>query len=108
MKSFTILYRAAAFMLGLCIFTSTAIANNFEAVPTGWRLENYAASHTVTLWYTGAPNCTDGHIEGSGMTQDDYNRLWSLILTAKATNQKVGIFYNASGGNCTIVSFYAP
>lgn len=106
MRLLPVLHRAVAVALGLGAVSATAMADNYEAVPTGWRLENYVASHTVTLWYTGAPGCMGGHIEGAGMSQDDYNRLWSLILTAKSTNQKIGIFYTGSGGNCTITSFY--
>ncbi len=108
MRSFLHCCRAAAFAIGLSAFSGAAMANGIEAVPTGWRLENYVSSHSVVLWFTGAPDCTNGQMTGAGMSQDDYNRLWSTILTAKATSQKVGIYYNASGGNCTIVSFYAP
>lgn len=83
-----------------------AFAEQYEAVPNNWRLENYVASHSVKLWFTGAPGCSNGAIEGASLSQDDFGRLWSLILSAKAMNTKVGLFYNASGGVCTINSFY--
>jgi hypothetical protein len=83
-----------------------AFAEQYEAVPTNWRLENYVSSHSVKLWFTGAPGCNDGAIEGASLSQDDFGRLWSLILSAKAMNKKVGLFYNASGGVCTINSFF--
>ena len=83
-----------------------AIANSLEAVPTAWRLENYVSDHKVVLWYTGS-ECANGNLSAA-MSQDDYNRLWSLVMTSKITNRPVGIRYDVSAGVCTIVSFYAP
>jgi hypothetical protein len=99
--------RLGAALLGVSALPASALANNIEAVPTGWRMENYIASQTVVLWFTGASECTMGKL-AADMSQDDYNRLWSLVMTAKATGKPVGIYYNASGGVCTIGSFYAP
>lgn len=74
--------------------------------PTNWRLQNYENnSQPVTLWYTGS-NCDNGHlILPASATEEDRQRLFSLILTAKAANQKVGVFYDSS--TCVISSFYA-
>ena len=83
-----------------------ALANSIEAVPTAWRLENYVSDHRVVLWYTGS-ECANGNLSAT-MSQDDYNRLWSLVMTSKVTNRAVGIRYDVSAGVCTIVSFYAP
>lgn len=99
--------RLGAALLGAVALPASALANSIEAVPTGWRLENYIASQSVVLWFTGASDCTMGKLTAV-MSQDDYNRLWSLVITAKATGKPVGIFYNASDGVCTIGSFYAP
>lgn len=99
--------RLCAALLGVSALPASALANGIEAVPTGWRLENYISSHSVVLWFTSASDCTTGKLTAD-MSQDDYNRLWSLVMTAKATGKPVGIIYNASGGVCTIVSFYAP
>ena len=101
-------FRVMATALVLAAIPSPAVANSLEAVPTGWRLENYISNHTVKLWYTPATECTNGGIEVGSMTQDDHNRLWSLILTSKIINRPVGIFYNVNAGNCTMISFYAP
>ena len=102
------LFRVMATLLALTAAPSPAVANSLEAVPTGWRLENYISNHAVKLWYTPATECTNGGIEVGSMTQDDHNRLWSLILTSKITNRSVGIYYDANAGNCTMISFYAP
>jgi hypothetical protein len=102
------LSRVLALLLLPAALPSMASANSLEAVPTGWRLENYISNHTVKLWFTPATECTSGGIEVGSMSQDDHNRLWSLILTSKIANRPVGIYYNASAGNCTMISFYAP
>lgn len=69
-----------ALLLVPAAFPSMASANSLEAVPTSCRLENYISNHTVKLWYTPAAECTNGGIEVGSMSQDDHNRLWSLIL----------------------------
>lgn len=96
------------FAVGVALSSSvgTAMADNYEGVPANWRLENYVWNHSVKLWFTEAPGCTDGALEGTFLTQDDFSRLWSLILSAKAMQKKVGLFYTANGGVCTISSFY--
>jgi hypothetical protein len=81
--------------------------NQIEAVPTGWRLQNYV-SNVVNIYFTGSA-CTSGALSlPANATSDDKNRLWSTILTAKATGRAVGIFYETVSGNCNITSFYAP
>ncbi len=100
---------AATVALALASVSEMASADEVlevEAVPTAWRLENYVAEHKVVLWFTGATGCINGNLNGTGMTQDDYNRLWSLILTAKASNRPVGVRYTADSLTCNIVSFY--
>lgn len=102
--------RGFAAALFLMSFSSSEIVRADEvfdvvAVPTNWRVENYVAEHKVELWFTGAPQCTNGNLKGSGMSQDDYNRLWSLILTAKASNKPVSMRYTVTNGACIIVSF---
>lgn len=90
------------------ITSSDARANSIEAVPSGWRLEGYVSSHSVNLWYTGAPECQNGGLSGAAMSQDDFDRLFSLIMTSKLANRPVGIIYQVAGGSCNITSFYAP
>jgi hypothetical protein len=102
--------RVFAATLFLMSFTASEVAHADEvfdvvAVPTTWRLENYVDGHRVMLWFTGAPQCANGNLSGSGMSQDDFNRLWSLILTAKANNKPVSIRYTVTNNTCNIVSF---
>jgi hypothetical protein len=73
-----------------------------EAVPTAWRLQDYLDGY-VTLFYTPSTACANGLLKLSG-TEESRNRLWALIMTAKATNKVVGIFYDSS--TCLISSFY--
>jgi hypothetical protein len=90
----------------MSIVGAPAQAGEVYAFPANWRLENYVWNHTVVLYFTGAAGCDNGALSASGMSQDDVDRLWSMIMTAKATNKPVGIFYDGSGPSCTIASFY--
>jgi hypothetical protein len=83
-----------------------AQADAIVAVPTNWRLENYSANGGVNLWYTGSPCASGGLILPASATEDTKDRLWSLILTAKASSRPVGIIYHSDSGNCVIDSFY--
>jgi hypothetical protein len=74
-------------------------------VPTGWRLQNYVGG-AVSLYYTSSPCGSGLLLLGAGASADEKNRLWSLVLTAKATNKSVGIFYETTSGSCNITSFY--
>ncbi|HEY9692822.1 MAG TPA: hypothetical protein V6D15_11485 [Oculatellaceae cyanobacterium] len=75
------------------------------AVPTDWRLENYPGSN-ITLWNTGS-NCASGKLSfPSTATEADKNRLFSMIMLAKATSRPAGIYYINTNGNCVIQSFY--
>lgn len=97
----------SSFGLCLAIFSVPALAaTQHEAVPTGWRLENYP-SDGVAIWYTGAPNCNDGRVNfPAGWIKDDKNRFWSLVLSAKMSGKAIGFFYDGSGWSCVFVSFY--
>jgi hypothetical protein len=89
------------------IFPGGAYAENeIKEVPTTWRLQNYVSGHVVALWYTSASECTNGGLQGPDLTQDDFNRLWALILTAKMSGKRVGVFYVPENGYCKITSFY--
>jgi hypothetical protein len=101
LRQFYMSIAAASLALG-----SVASAGQIEELPTGWRLQNYVGTHNVVLYYTGASDCTAGQMNGTGMSQDDFDRLWSLVLTAKATGRPVGLYYDTNGGACVITSFY--
>lgn len=100
------LVRTIVGLLLLAEFTvSTPIYADSEVqgVPTAWRLQDYLDG-TIAVYYTGA-SCTNGLIVLSASAPaDSKNRLWSLIMTGKAANRPVGIFYNST--TCVITSFY--
>lgn len=100
--------------LGLTLLapaTVSAQSTNIEAIPSGWRLENYPSNtvaNGVTLWYTGSA-CVNGHLQlPPNASSDDANRLWSTIISAKLSNRPVGVLYSKNGDTCTILSFYLP
>lgn len=74
-----------------------------EVVPTGWRLQYYVGGD-LYLYYTGSP-CTSGQLHLS-TTDAEKDRLWALMMTAKATGRSVGIYYETGSGTCNITSFY--
>ncbi|MBW8859251.1 MAG: hypothetical protein JF570_05825 [Caulobacter sp.] len=91
----------------IALFTaSTALADaNIESTVIGWRLQNYVPNNLV-VYYTGSP-CTSGSLTfGPAATADDRNRFYSLILTARSTGKKIGVFYETVSGGCQIQSFY--
>ena len=76
-------------------------------VPASWRLENYAGSGAVNLWFTPA-SCTNGHLTlPASATTADSNRLWALVMMAKTSNRSIFIFYDNTSAptTCTIISF---
>ncbi|WP_410209744.1 hypothetical protein [Aquirhabdus sp.] len=92
------------FIVGLAYamspFANAAIVS-MEAVPTAWRLQQYTGGDLVA-WFTPA-TCASGQIKmPAGEAQR--NRFWALILTAKATSNKVVIEYD-NAASCTITSF---
>ncbi|WP_143093703.1 hypothetical protein [Caulobacter sp. UNC279MFTsu5.1] len=77
-------------------------------LPTAWRLENYA-NENIVIWFTGASavGCTNGRLApDSAMSAQDRSRLWSLVLSAKLSNRKVGLSYSGTGNACVITSFF--
>lgn len=78
--------------------------SSFEVVPTAVRMEDYL-NGALDLWYTPG-TCTSGHVYlPASAPADSKNRLWSLILTAKAAGKVVGIFYDPT--SCIITHFYS-
>lgn len=86
-------------------FSSLAFADTpINAVPTGWILQSYGGS--AVLWYTGS-TCTNGQLLlDPSWSSDQSKLLWSTIMTAKASQLPVTIWYTVnSGGSCIITSF---
>ncbi len=86
--------------------TSPAFADvNIEGPVVGWRLQNYVPNNVV-VYFTGS-SCAQGSLTfSSAATADDRNRFYSLILTARSTGKKIGVFYETTSGSCQIQSFY--
>ncbi len=85
-------------------FATGASAGQIEEVPSAWRLQNYNSTYVV-VFFTGATDCTMGSIRMTG-TNDDINRFWSTVLSAKLANRKLGVVYSGTASSCTIDSFY--
>jgi hypothetical protein len=79
-----------------------------EAVPTGWRMQNYGTVNglsNVAAFFTGS-SCLNGQLLfPSTFTQYDENMFWALILSSKASASEVVVYYSVSGSNCYIQSF---
>ncbi|MEM6554490.1 MAG: hypothetical protein AAF642_01355 [Pseudomonadota bacterium] len=77
-------------------------------VPTGWKIQNYVPNNVV-IWY--APtNCVNGKLTlPANATDQDRDRLWALILSAKMAQAPVQIYYERyeDGRHCRITSFSA-
>jgi hypothetical protein len=85
-------------------FPANATINSFEVVPTAIRMQDYLDG-AVDLYFTPS-TCGSGLVAlGASAPTDSKNRLWSLILTAKTTGKKVGIYYDST--TCFITNFYA-
>jgi hypothetical protein len=98
-----ILVLSALFLTPASAQTLVAI----QAVPTSWLIQNYVPNQVV-LWFTGS-SCTSGQLVfTSNAVQADQDRLWAMILAAKATGQQVIVYYYVSDGGCIIQSFGLP
>jgi hypothetical protein len=94
-------------MLALAICVPALADANVEEDVQNWRLQNYV-SNTVSAYFTGS-SCTYGMLTfPSTASADDKNRFWALVLTAKTTGKKVGVFYETTSGTCQITSYYTP
>jgi hypothetical protein len=101
-----IIRRALLALSVLC--ASPCLADAYiEAVPTTWRLQNYIGSN-MYVWFTGSPCAGGSLVLGASVSTDDKNRFWALVLTAKASQKTVGIYYETTSGVCNITSFYMP
>jgi hypothetical protein len=73
-----------------------------DAVPTGWKLENYPGQG-IALWNTPASECS-GHLSlPANATTDDNTRLWATISAAIIAQHQVFVRYD--NVSCTIASF---
>lgn len=88
------------------ITATMAQAELLEAVPNGWRLQDYGSGALgVSLFLTGSP-CLQGNLHLPAESQGSKDRLWSMVMAAKIARIPVGIFYHVDSGTCLIDSFY--
>jgi 5-keto 4-deoxyuronate isomerase len=77
---------------------------NFTEVPTNWVIEN-SVGGTINAYNT-PTSCPSGRLRlHTGITEGDKNRFWSTIMTAKATNRTVTIYYDPTLEDCQLVIF---
>jgi hypothetical protein len=95
--------------LAAAAFAPAASADLVTGVPTGWVLQNYMGDHSVVAFFAGTPCSFNRVTMMSTMSEDDKNRFFTLVLTAKITGKVIGVYYtddHTGANNCPIVSFY--
>lgn len=101
-KGKSMLFRYLVGLVVLLIGATPAMADNIFDYPINWRLQNYVSDNRVVVFFTGVQNCPSGELSLSNATDAQKDRFWSIVMTAKITNKRVGIFYTG----CVIDSFY--
>jgi|EndMetStandDraft_4_1072995.scaffolds.fasta_scaffold00838_5 hypothetical protein len=97
---------ATAVILAGCWVPAQAASVRIAESPAAWRLENYPGG-IVTAYFTSVP-CSSGQIVfGANAVPADLNRFWATVSLAKATGQKMFVYYeNANApSTCVITSF---
>jgi hypothetical protein len=91
----------------MCSVSSLAFADTtITAVPTAWRLQDYAGGAQIAIWYTGS-SCTNGQLlVDPTWSIDQAKMVWSTVMAAKASQLPVIFGYTVnSSGSCIITSF---
>jgi len=92
-----------AIVAGLLASNAEAAEAQFVAVPTAWRLEDYA-NGSVAAYFTPS-QCAQGQILlPASMSNEVKNRFWSLVMTAKVARKPIGVFYDTT--TCTVTKFF--
>ncbi|WP_146029829.1 hypothetical protein [Erythrobacter sp. SAORIC-644] len=96
---------ATAVILMLSGTAVQAASTMVQIVPNSWRLENYQGNRVV-VWTNGSTgNCARLDLHSS-WSEDDRNRFWSTIMTGKAGQKMVFVFFDDV--TCEIISFGFP
>jgi hypothetical protein len=101
--------RVLLFMAGGIAFAAPACADNqVSGIPSSWQLTNYNDSSGGVTVFNAGSTCVYGQMQMSASltSNDDRNRFWSMILTAKVAGRNVVVRYETSSGNCRITNFY--
>lgn len=95
-----------AFIFSLVCTSAVASIRIIEAVPSGWKLENYVNSDsgTVVVWYTGSA-CNGGRATLVGTDVSQKDRFWAVIMAGMVKSKKVFVYYDDSTSDCNITSF---
>ncbi len=83
---------------------TTAQADLIEAIPSGWRLQDYGPSG-MSVYFTGSP-CSSGQLAFPSATGFSPDRFWATVMTAKVTSRMIGVYYHVANGSCVIDNFY--
>lgn len=105
---------AGASILAAALAATAAGATTVEIVevPTNWMPTDYVGSPSgVTVWYVDnlpsgvcqPQQAGNGHLVFTSPSEDEMNRFWAMILTAKTTGHTVFIYYD--NVTCAISSF---
>jgi len=97
--------KIAWIVISLSFFSiSQAAQVSITAIPTEWILENEAGGY-INAYYTGT-SCPSGRLllDGS-ITEQDKNRFWSTIMTAKVSGMSVTVWYDSNLPDCPLRRF---
>ena len=88
----------------ICQWANAELVAISDVVPINWRIQNYLPGNVV-LWFTGS-SCANGMmLLPASATPADHARLYSTVVSAKAMNAKIFVYYDNGSGNCWISSF---
>jgi hypothetical protein len=93
----------AIILFGASLTATPAMADAIFEYPSNWRLQNYVSNDTINIWFTSVSACPNAGLSfPASVTQEQKNRFWSMVLTAKAQNKRMGVYFTS----CVIDSFY--
>jgi hypothetical protein len=94
----------AALAIASALQTTPAAAENIEVkiVPTPWHLQNYQNNIVVVFTFGTTGNCSSLSVVPN-WSDEDRNRFWSVVMTAKIARKEIFVYYDTS--TCVITSF---
>jgi len=97
---------AAVAILSGCLISAHATSVRIAESPAAWRLENYPGG-VVTAYFVSVPCASGQIIFGANAVPADLNRFWATVSLAKATGQKMFVYYESANApaSCVITSF---
>jgi hypothetical protein len=97
---------AAVAILSGYLISAQATSVRIAESPAAWRLENYPGG-IVTAYLVSVPCASGQIIFGANAVPADLNRFWATVSLAKATGQKMFVYYESANApaSCVITSF---